>query len=300
MLGKLKAAAARIPIVGPAVKRVYLTCFAGEGKVRPIRSGPLSGMQYYQYRWSTPREDLVETNWEDEAVGAFSKLIAGKKRVFDVGANWGFYVLLAHKHRDAGCKIVAFEPHPQSAGELRTQIELNDIGHADVVQAAMSDRAGTLEFLDTGSAIGQKIAGLDEGFAKARKLCVPTLTLDGAAEKYGAPDLIKLDVEGAENLVLEGGKKVMTEHRPAMVVEVHGEERCGRFYELMKAYGYRCQTAAGVEISDAQYHHQVVCLPISVGSGANGSPSATGPENAAPTLEILRTESPIRQPATAH
>jgi FkbM family methyltransferase len=261
MLGPLKGAAAKIPVVGPAFKKAYLSWFAGEGKVRPIRGGLLSGMRYYRYRWSTPWEDLVETNWADEAAGAFARLVKGKKRIFDVGANWGFYVLLAHKNRDAGCEIVAFEPHPQSAKELRTQIKLNEIGAAKVVEAAMSDRAGTLEFLDTGSAIGQKLAGLDNEFANARRLTVPTVTLDAAAAAHGVPDLVKLDVEGAENLVLEGGKRVMTENRPVLVVEVHGEERSARFYELMKGYRYRCETAAGAVITDGAYHHQVVCFP---------------------------------------
>ena len=95
MLGSIKGAAAKIPVVGPAFKKAYLSWFAGEGKIRPIRGGLLSGMRYYRYRWSTPWEDLVETNWADEAAGAFARLVKGKKRIFDVGANWGFYVLLA-------------------------------------------------------------------------------------------------------------------------------------------------------------------------------------------------------------
>jgi FkbM family methyltransferase len=299
VLGKLKTAAAKIPIVGPAFKGVYLTCFEGEGKVRPIRTGPLTGMRYYRYRWSTPREDLVDTNWEDVAVGAFTKMIAGKKRVFDVGANWGFYVLLAHKHRDDGCEIVAFEPHPQSAKELGTQIELNNIGNAHVLAAAMSDRIGTLEFLDTGSAIGQKIAGIDNGFPEARKICVPTITLDAAAEQFGIPDLIKLDVEGAENLVLEGGKKVMTKHRPVLIAEIHGEERSGRFYELMKENGYRCQKPLGVEIADGAYHHKMVCMPADVGSAASGSDAVARPEGSGSNSD-LKAESPDFPQATAH
>jgi hypothetical protein len=44
------------------------------------------------------------------------------------------------------------------------------------------------------------------------------------------------------------------------LVEVHGQERCGRFYELMKGYNYRCETAAGTAIADGAYHHQVVCF----------------------------------------
>src|SRR5207244_3880576 len=82
MLGQLRSAAARLPVVGPAVKRLYLTLFTDEGRVRPIVGGPLAGMRYHRYRWSTPREDLVETNWDDEAAGAFVRLINGKRRFF--------------------------------------------------------------------------------------------------------------------------------------------------------------------------------------------------------------------------
>lgn len=263
MLNQLRDAAARIPLVGPAFKRVYLTLFAGEGRVRPIQRGLLAGMRYYQYRWSTPREDLVETNWADPAAEAFVQLVAGKRRIFDVGANWGFYVLLAHRHRDAGCEIVAFEPHPRSAKELRTQIVLNEVTQATVVPAALSDRAGAIEFVDTGSAIGQKVAAVDKDFGWARRISLPAITLDEAAEKYGAPDLIKLDVEGAENLVLEGGKRVLTEQRPTLLVEVHGEECAGRFYDLMDQYDYRYETTGGTAIADRAYHHHLICRPNS-------------------------------------
>lgn len=257
----LRGAAARIPVVGPAFKRAYLTWIKGEGKICPIRGGLLEGMRYYRYQWSTPREDLVQTNWDDEAACAFARLIKGKRRVFDIGANWGFYVLLAHKYREGGCEIVAFEPHPRSAKELRTQITLNGIDRVQVVEAAMSDRQGTVEFIDTGSAIGQRMSGLNQESADARKLIVPAITLDAAAERFGMPDLVKIDVEGAENMVLEGGQKVLTTQRPMLVVEIHGAERCGRFYELMRQYRYRCETAAGTAVNDGAYHHQLICFP---------------------------------------
>jgi FkbM family methyltransferase len=261
MLGQLRGAASRIPVVGPKFKQIYLKLFAGEGSVRPIRSGPLEGMRYYRYRWSTPSEDLVVTNWDDEAIGAFVKNIPGKRRFFDIGANWGFYGLLAQKHRDPGCQIVAFEPNPQSAKELETQLHLNNVANATVVAAAVSNSNGTMEFIDTGSAIGQKLAAVDNHFRDARRITVPTITLDSAAEKYGVPDLIKLDVEGAENLVLEGGAKVFGEHRPLLIVEVHGEEVSRGFYNLMARYNYQTETCSGVVVTDRTYHHQMVCRP---------------------------------------
>jgi hypothetical protein len=118
-----------------------------------------------------------------------------------------------------------------------------------------------LEFADTGSAIGQKLAAVNGDHPQARHFRVEALTLDAAAERYGAPDLIKLDVEGAENMVMEGGRAVMTRHRPVILVEVHGAERSGRWYELMEEYGYRCETTGGEAVGDRAYHHHLVCFP---------------------------------------
>jgi FkbM family methyltransferase len=256
LLDTLKRAAKRVPFL----HRAYLA-LSGEGRVRGIERGWLAGMKYRQYRWSTPQRDLVETNWNDELPGVFVRVIKGRRRFFDVGANWGFYVLLAAKHRDAGCEVVAFEPHPQSAAELRSQIELNRVANARVMQAALSDRAGEIDFSDTGSAIGQKLASLNDSHRGARTIRVPAMTLDEAAREFGPPDLVKIDVEGAENLVLAGAAAVLAQNRPVLLVEVHGESRAGEFYDHMARQGYRCETADGRPITDRAYHHQVICRP---------------------------------------
>lgn len=260
MLSSLKGAAKRVPVIGPALQKAYLSLVVGEGRVRRIKNGPLTGAKYYHYRWSTPSADLVETNWNDHMPAVLAKEIKGKKCFFDIGANWGFYVLLANRHRDAGCQIVAFEPHPQSAKELGTQITLNHVEQAIVIQAAVSNQIGTLDFVDTGSAIGQQLAAVSDR-QQARTITVPTTTLDAASANYGPPDIIKLDVEGAENMVLTGGSETFTKHRPILLVEVHGEERSGPFYDLMDSYNYRCVTMDGQTVTDRTYHHHLVCYP---------------------------------------
>jgi FkbM family methyltransferase len=257
LLNSLKRAAKHIPLL----HRAYLK-LTGEGRVRAITRGHLAGLKYRQYRWSTPQQDLVETNWDDELAPAFIRLIKGKRCFFDVGANWGFYVLLASKYRDAaGCRIVAFEPHPQSAAELRTQIALNRVADAYVDQAALSDRSGTIEFADTGSAIGQKLAAVNDSHQSARTITVPTLTLDDAAARHQPPDLVKIDVEGAENLVLAGATRLLQTHRPTLLIEVHGADKSPALYDTLARHGYRCETTAGVPITDQTYHHHVICLP---------------------------------------
>jgi FkbM family methyltransferase len=156
---------------------------------------------------------------------------------------------------------VAFEPHPQSARELRTQLELNAVANARIVEAALSDRAGLIEFADTGSAIGQKLASLNDSQGGARTISVRAMSLDEAAREFGPPDLVKIDVEGAENLVLAGGREVLENHRPVLLVEVHGKGRAGEFYEHMAGYGYRCETADGRPIAERTYYHHVICRP---------------------------------------
>ena len=256
LLNTLKSAARRIPFL----HRAYLK-LKGEGRVRTIAKGHLAGLKYHQYRWSTPQQDLVETNWNDELAPAFIEHLKGKHRIFDVGANWGFYVLLASRHRDPTCQIIAFEPHPRSAVELQTQITLNGITNAQVVQAALSDRTGTIEFADTGSAIGQKLAAVNDSHAAARTLTVPTMTLDQAADQFAPPDLIKIDVEGAELLVLAGAHNVLQTHRPTLLIEVHGPDKSLALYDLLRHHNYRLQTPTGAPITDTTYHHPIVCLP---------------------------------------
>lgn len=254
----LSGIAQKIPLVGPIIRSIRRR-ISQEGAIQQIKHGPLEGLSYHRYQWSTPNEGLVEDNWADQMPGIFVREIPAKKRFFDIGANWGFYVLLAHKHRDPGCQIVAFEPHPRTADELRTQITLNHIDHAEVLQAALSDQVGTIEFADTGSAIGQKLAAVNDSHPQARNIVVPTLTLDEAAHRFGPPDICKIDVEGAENMVLKGAAEVLGVHRPVLLMEIHGAENSVPFYQIMSQYGYRCWTMEGAEVTDGAYHHHLVC-----------------------------------------
>ena len=260
MVHSLKSTAKRIPLLGPLLQKAYLS-LKGEGKIRPITTGHLAGLKYHQYRWSTPNPDLVQTNWDDPLPNAFIHHIKNKKRFYDIGANWGFYVLLASKHKDPHCQIVAFEPHPQSAKELESQITLNQITSALVIQAALSDQSGHLQFADTGSAIGQKLATLNDSPQSAQTITVPTMTLDQATQQFGPPDLIKLDVEGAENLVIAGGHQTLQHHRPTLLVEIHGQDRATPFYTKMHHLHYQCQTPTGEPVTNQAYHHHLICLP---------------------------------------
>jgi hypothetical protein len=63
-------------------------------------------------------------------------------------------------------------------------------------------------------------------------------TLDQAAANYFMPDFIKIDVEGAEASVLKGGRRILTERRPSLIIETHGAEVEDECKAILKDVGY--------------------------------------------------------------
>ncbi len=139
---------------------------------------------------------------------------------WDVGANLGVYSLLAANC--AGVQVVAFEPHPATAKRLRKNVELNEKTNVKVLNIALSNSEGSARFdpieLDSPQAraylvISDKISGTIE---------VETSSGDKLIEKgiVPIPDIVKIDVEGAEPLVIKGIGSSLPSCR-ALFCEVH-------------------------------------------------------------------------------
>lgn len=79
---------------------------------------------------------------------------------------------------------------------------------------------------------------------------VPCSTLDRIIEDEGlVPDLVKIDVEGFEDVVLSGAKHMLTVHRPDLVIEVNPGKDCGLLREIFREHRYAasCITATGLK-----------------------------------------------------
>jgi FkbM family methyltransferase len=177
---------------------------------------------------------------------------AGAQVIFDVGANIGYYSLRWASHMAAGGTIHAFEPVPSTFAWLSRNIALN--GLEGVIRAnniGLGEAAGTIpvfvpEFMGSGAASMRDLHP-DE---VTRRLEVKQETLDRYFLNSGLNrlDLIKADVEGAEMLVLQGGRRTIAEHRPLIFLELlrkwakpfgyHPNDVLGMLGEM----GYRCYT----------------------------------------------------------
>ena len=144
---------------------------------------------------------------------------------FDVGANIGLYSLGLAALAPRG-RVFAFEPSPGSAEFLRANLRRNQAENVEVFATALADREGTVSFHDVpfftaGSFTAEEGTWLGSDAVGSTLVQVPCTTLDAFVEDHAVErvDLLKIDVEGAELAVLEGGVKTLAAHRPTVVME---------------------------------------------------------------------------------
>ena len=161
---------------------------------------------------------------EATLLGRFAGLVAPGMLVFDIGANAGVYALVAAR---AGARVVAFEPSAAAADLVREHLRLNRL--TAVVEEAVVAGAeqDAVTFFEQGAANTSSLSeasartGLGLAPGTVRAVERPATTIDAAVRAHGAPDLIKLDVEGAEKLALEGASDWLAALSGILLLEVH-------------------------------------------------------------------------------
>ena len=152
---------------------------------------------------------------------------------WDVGANVGFYTLLFAELVGEAGRVFAFEPVPRNVELLRRHVEMNRYQNVRIFPCALGDFDGEARFdPGPGTTMGHMAA---EGPLKVSCSKADTLLAAGEVE---APDLIKIDVEGAEGDVLLGACRAL-EHRPIVFLATHGETAHRACLNLLAGSGYK-------------------------------------------------------------
>jgi len=149
-------------------------------------------------------------------------LARGKHCIFDVGANVGLTMLVMAETMAAGGRLVAFEASESGCYLIRDNAALNGLSaRVQVVNALVADYSGyTLDFF--GEAASGSSSVIPGYLAHHRALRKATLALDDFVTRTAlSPELIKIDVEGAELAVLAGLATTMRTIRPLVFVELH-------------------------------------------------------------------------------
>ncbi|TYB77009.1 FkbM family methyltransferase [Bizionia myxarmorum] len=151
--------------------------------------------------------------------------------IFDIGCNIGYTALLA-LIQDPRRPIVLVDPNPKALQKSAMNIIQNNLGsRVQYLSAFVGDKLDeTVKFYTVGAgAAGSMYASHAETASAMNSFIdVNTLTLDYIYEFYGMkPDLVKIDVEGAEILVMKSAKKLTAETQCTYFVEMHTVENLG-------------------------------------------------------------------------
>jgi FkbM family methyltransferase len=158
--------------------------------------------------------------------------------LYDVGANVGFFALIGARFVAPGGHVYALEPAPDNAAAVRANAQLNDLGHVTVLERAAGARAGTAALQVVEDQSWSKLAATGEHPLTTRVLDVEVVALDDLVEGgLRPPTLVKIDVEGFELEVLEGMRRTLERHRPAVICELHDTH--APFAAFARDAGYR-------------------------------------------------------------
>ncbi len=170
---------------------------------------------------------------------------------FDAGANEGIYTVFAAKRVGSGGTVWAFEPSPREFDRLRSNLDLNGLNlpNLRLFPLALADRSGRAELtVAEDEHAGQNTLGgfAYESVAAVEKHMVDLRRLDDlvAEQPPARIDVVKLDVEGAELLVLQGAVSTLQRYRPILLFEVseaslrHQDHRREQLLAFLRAQDY--------------------------------------------------------------
>lgn len=135
----------------------------------------------------------------------------------DIGANIGYYTLIAARIVGHTGRVFAFEPDPTNFELLKKNVEQNGCSNVTLVNKAVSDRARTLKlFLNEANRGDHRIYDSKDG---RRSIPVQAIALDGFFKKLDKKvQFIKMDIQGAEAQALEGMKNLIRSNRSLKLV----------------------------------------------------------------------------------
>jgi len=218
----------------PRTLKIRSKTFWGKNITILLGDSNAGALYYFGY---LPRQEYRLTRF-------FLSNIKPQDVFYDIGANYGFYALLASTLTFKG-ETHAFEPHPL----VFTCMEHTFAGMKAVFlnNTALADRKGNISFFDGyvgghsgGSTTREEII---EDKEKYKKIQVLATTLNEYSKSHTPPTVIKIDVEGAEEQVLRGGMNTIQQHKPLVVLECWGKNHWNQYSEpavaLMIKWGYK-------------------------------------------------------------
>jgi FkbM family methyltransferase len=212
----------------PAKRRARVRVQTGPGKGLLLEVNPRWEHRYWEGTYESRVQELL------------SRILRPGTTFFDIGANFGYYSILATR---LGAQAVAFEPDPANLQEFLQHVELNGFDNKiRLERMAVFSRTGEIS-LDPAS--GQTPHGNAHvhasGDLATGAIKVPCTRLDDFVISNPVPTLVKIDVEGAESEVLKGAECLFQSSSPFLICEIHDATNEQFITQWLERKGYEIQ-----------------------------------------------------------
>ncbi|MGE0543494.1 MAG: FkbM family methyltransferase [Dehalococcoidia bacterium] len=198
-----------------------------------IRTGHAAGMKILihprseKYYWTGTHEMPCQN--------ALASTLKPGMSFWDVGTHIGFFSLIASQKVGNAGHVHCFEPLPDNRARLNATLRLNKISNAVVHAGALAGRSGEAVLYARGSS---SMWTLEPQTGASVTVPVPQWTLDQMAHEIDLPGVIKIDTEGVELEVLEGGTELLNAYHPILLVEFSNQEVLDKAKELLPEYEF--------------------------------------------------------------
>lgn len=224
-----------------------------------VAAGPLAGREIFVDRRGTGAwDDMLAGRFDAEIYDVVAQALPARGgMVWDVGAHIGFHTLGFSVLAGSTGRVVGFEPNPSNRERLQQNLEKNPdlASRIDILPCGLSDQDGESRFavshdVDSGASsmsfLDRIIPSVDSHTAASwDRMVVPMRTADALIrDGMPLPNIIKIDVEGAELLVLRGASETVRNGRPTMIVEAHSARLVFDLHEWFESQHYQVRLLA--------------------------------------------------------
>lgn len=232
----------KIPVLGGWIHSVSHRILPPEERLWvQVESGPAKGL----YLELNPRtgEQYLRGEVEPATQKALVENLRPGMIFYDLGANLGFFSLLAARLVGAGGRVFSFEPDVEVAARLRRNVLQNEFANITVVEAGIWSVNAEVQFIPSDGSSAERGTGkFVAGGAQTVGVRARCVALDEFIKTAPPPDGIKFDVEGAEIEALRGASELLRSKRPWLTCELHSEANDRMAREFLDRAGYEIES----------------------------------------------------------
>lgn len=231
-----------------------------DGSTITIRRGPARGYLWRHHQGHQPWMPLGL--YEPQVARLIATSLQPGDIFFDIGANAGYFTLIAARAVEETGHVTAFEPVPHNARTIRTQIELNGLQSiCRVEEIAIADQTGQAPLQVPARNANAHLANVDaphiQGTPSSTTVTIQCSTLDDYLScGTPSPTLVKIDIEGAEVLALNGARTLMqSSAAPTFLITAHSKELKEQVTSILTETGYTISPFTHMIHALPPHHH---------------------------------------------